>query len=71
MNSIKILDCTFETNKSLRKRLNELRFEAEISIREGKKHLVLSDKAVDENKFSIERGLVMDHELSMPLVFLS
>ena len=57
--SIKFLDCTFDTKESLRKKLDELRSEAEISVREGKKHLILSDKAIDENKAPIPMALAI------------
>ena len=57
--NIKVLDCTFEIKKSLRKRLDELSLEAEISIREGKKHLILSDRLVDANKASIPMALAI------------
>ena len=46
-NDIKILNCTFDVEKGLRQRLDELRVEAEIAVREGIKHLILSDKQVD------------------------
>ena len=55
----KVLDCTFDTKKSLKNRLDELRFEAEVSVREGKKHLILSDKAVNENKAPIPMALAI------------
>ncbi len=57
--SIKFIDCSFETKKSLRKRLDELRTEAEISVREGKKHLILSDKEINENKAPIPMALAI------------
>jgi len=57
--SIKVLDCTFSIKKSLKKRLDELRFEAEVSVREGKKHLILSDKLVNENKAPIPMALAI------------
>ena len=57
--SIKVLDCTFETKGSLRKRLDELRSEAEISVREGKKHLILSDIEVNENRVPIPMALAI------------
>ncbi len=55
--NIRVLDCTFNINQSLKERLDELRLEAEIAIREGGKHLILSDKAVKENKVSIPMAL--------------
>ena len=57
--NIKILDCTFNNKKSLKKRLDELRDEAEISVREGKKHLILTDKKVGENKVPIPAALAI------------
>ena len=57
--NIKELDCTFDIKESLRKRLDELCFEAEISVREGKKHLILSDKMINDNKASIPMALAI------------
>ena len=51
--SLKVLDCTFETKTNLKKRLNELCSEAEIAVREGCKHLILSDKKISEKKAAI------------------
>tara|TARA_B100000686_G_scaffold354913_1_gene468149 strand:- start:758 stop:5257 length:4500 start_codon:yes stop_codon:yes gene_type:complete len=48
--NIKVLDCTFNLGGSLKERLDELRLEAEISVREGVKHLILSDKQINEKK---------------------
>tara|TARA_Y100000590_G_scaffold245000_1_gene275369 strand:+ start:4058 stop:8557 length:4500 start_codon:yes stop_codon:yes gene_type:complete len=57
--NIKVLDCTFDTKKSLKARLDELRIEAEISVREGAKHLILSDKGVNEKNASIPMVLAI------------
>jgi len=57
--SNKVLDCTFSVKKSLKKRLDELRFEAEVSVREGKKHLILSDKLVNEDNAPIPLALAI------------
>jgi len=51
--NIKVLNCTFNTQKNLKKRLDELRLEAEIAVREGTKHLVLSDKLIDDKNAQI------------------
>jgi len=51
--NIRFLDCTFDTKASLKKRLDQLSLEAEIAVREGGKHLVLSDQEVSENKAAI------------------
>ena len=49
-NKIKIIDCTFKTDKSLKQRLEEIRSESEISVREGINHLILSDQETSEEK---------------------
>ncbi len=51
--NIKFLDCTFDINKNLNESLEYLRSEAEIAVREGVKHLVLSDKNVSNKKAAI------------------
>tara|TARA_Y100000590_G_scaffold398621_1_gene481179 strand:+ start:2471 stop:6970 length:4500 start_codon:yes stop_codon:yes gene_type:complete len=57
--NIKILDCTFNVNVSLKERLNQLRSEAETAIREGVKHLVLTDKLINEEKAPIPMTLAI------------
>ena len=57
--NIKVLDCTFDITKSLRKRLDELRAEAEVSVREGGKYLILSDKEINANKAPIPMALAI------------
>jgi len=57
--NIKILNCTFNVNESLKKRLDNLRSEAETAVREGGKHLILSDKAIDEKKAPIPMALAI------------
>ena len=52
-NSLKVLDCTFNVQNNLKERLDQLCSEAEIAVREGYKHLILSDKQLSENKASI------------------
>jgi len=58
-NSIKILDCTFNIEKNLKERLHELRSEAEIAVREGIKHLILSDKKISEKNIPIPMTLAI------------
>jgi len=48
--SIKILDCTFNVQNNLKESLDQLSSEAEIAVREGCKHLILSDKQLSEKK---------------------
>ncbi len=50
---LKVLDCTFNIQNNLKKRLNQLCSEAEIAVREGCKHLILSDKKISEKKAAI------------------
>ncbi len=57
--NIRILDCTFKTDKSLKETLEQLVLEAEIAVREGAKHLVLSDKEINEEKAIIPMALAI------------
>ncbi len=52
-NSHKVLDCTFDVQSSLKKRLDQLCSEAETAVRKGCKHLILSDKTISEKKVAI------------------
>ncbi len=56
---IKILDCTFDINNSLKDRIDEIREEAETSVREGSTCLVLSDKNITSQKASIPSILIV------------
>ena len=51
--NLKVLDCTFDVQNNLKKRLDQLCSEAEIAVREGCKHLILSDKKISEKKAAI------------------
>ncbi len=51
--NLQVLDCTFDLKTNLKERLNQLCFEAEIAVREGCKHLILSDKKISEKKAAI------------------
>ncbi len=57
--SIRVLDCTFHLEESLKDRLDKLRLEAEVAVREGGQHLVLSDKNVNEKKAPIPMALAI------------
>ncbi len=52
-NKLKVLDCTFDVQNNLKKRLDQLCSEAEIAVREGCKHLILSDKKISEKNAAI------------------
>ena len=51
--NIRILDCTFNVKESLKERLDQLRSEAEIAVREGGKHLILTDQFINEKKAAV------------------
>ena len=57
--NIRYLDCTFNVKDNLKTRLDELRSEAEIAVREGGKHLILSDKKIGEKKAPIPMALAI------------
>jgi len=57
--SIRTLDCTFNIEGNLKERLDKLRFEAEIAVREGCKHLILSDIKVDGKKAAIPMAIAI------------
>jgi len=52
-NNLKILDCTFDVQNNLKQRLDQLCFEAEVAVREGCIHLILSYKKISEKKAAI------------------
>ena len=47
---VRIIDCTFDLKFTLRQRLEKLKEDAEIAVREGASHLVLSDKNLSEKR---------------------
>ena len=56
---IREIDCTFNINSSLKDRIEEIREEAETSVREGSTCLILSDKNIANEKASIPSILVV------------
>ena len=56
---VKIIDCTFDIKESLKKGLEKLKSEAEISIREGSSVLILSDKNISEKRANIPMVLAV------------
>ena len=50
---IKIIDCTFEINSSLKDRIEAIKVNCETAVREGSSALVLSDKNISNEKASI------------------
>jgi len=57
--SLKILDCTFDVQSNLKKRLDQLCAEAVIAVREGCKHLILSDKKISEKRVAVPAILAL------------
>jgi len=57
--NLRVLDCTFNIDENLKERLEELRSEAEIAVREGVKHLILSDIKINEKKSRIPMVLAI------------
>ena len=56
---IHIIDCTFNINSSLKTRVEKIREECEIAVREGSSTLILSDKKISENQAGIPSILVV------------
>ena len=56
---IKIIDCTFNINLSLKDRIEAIKDECETAVREGSTSLVLSDKDISNEKTSIPTILVV------------
>ncbi len=55
----KEIDCTFDISSSLKARIEEIREEAETSVREGSTCLILSDKNITNKKASIPSILIV------------
>ena len=49
----KVIDCTFDINDSLKNRIEEICVEALTAVREGTKHLVLSDRNICETRITV------------------
>ncbi len=68
---IKTLDCTFNVNSSLKDRIESIRFEAEVAVREGSKTLILSDIKVSKDRANIPMilavGAVHSHLVKLGL----
>jgi len=56
---IRVLDCTFDINSPLKDRIDKIRIEAEIAVREGSNNLILSDKKITSARTSIPSVLVV------------
>ena len=56
---IKVIDCTFEINTSLKSRIEEIKLECETAVREGGTTIILSDKNISQKKASIPSALIV------------
>ena len=68
---IKIIDCTFDITSSLKDRIEKIREECEIAVREGSSSLILSDKEISLSRSSIPTilavGAVHSHLVKLGL----
>ena len=54
---IRVIDCTFDINSSLRDRIEQIRIECETAVRQGSTTLILSDKNISNHKAGIPSAL--------------
>tara|TARA_Y100001970_G_scaffold213499_1_gene260953 strand:+ start:5739 stop:10238 length:4500 start_codon:yes stop_codon:yes gene_type:complete len=47
---VRVIDCTFDIKRNLKTRIEEIRDEAEVAVREGANHLILSDQNISEDR---------------------
>ena len=68
---IKVIDCTFDISSSLKKRIEKIREECEVAVREGSSSLILSDKKISSSRASIPTilavGAVHSHLVKLGL----
>ena len=68
---IKVIDCTFSIDQNLKSRIEQIRKECEIAVREGSSSLILSDKNISSTKASIPSilsvGAVHSHLVKLGL----
>jgi glutamate synthase (NADPH/NADH) large chain len=71
LKKIKIIDCIFEIKSSLKDRIEAIKEECEIAVREGSTALILSDKNISNEKASIPTilavGAVHSHLVKLGL----
>ena len=67
----KVIDCTFDIDSSLKDRIEKVREECEIAVRQGSNNLILSDKKITANRASIPTilsvGAVHSHLVKLGL----
>ena len=50
---VRVIDCTFHIEESLKNRLEQIKEESEIAVREGANHLILSDQNISESRANV------------------
>tara|TARA_Y100000590_G_scaffold46206_1_gene49021 strand:+ start:3934 stop:8433 length:4500 start_codon:yes stop_codon:yes gene_type:complete len=50
---VKIIDCTFDLKDNLKNRLEQIKEESEIAVREGINHLILSDQNISKHRANV------------------
>ena len=68
---IGLIDCTFKVKDNLRTRIEQLREEAEVAVRGGANHLILSDQNISEERASVPMilavGAIHSHLVKLSL----
>ena len=47
---VRVIDCTFDIKENLKARIEQIKVEAEVAVREGANHLILSDQNISESR---------------------
>ena len=50
---VRVIDCTFDLKENLKNRIDQIKEESEIAVREGANHLILSDQNISENRANV------------------
>ncbi len=50
---IRVIDCTFDVKDNLKNRLEQIKEDSEIAVREGANHLILSDQNISEHRANV------------------
>ena len=71
LKQIGLIDCTFKVKDNLRTRIEQLREEAEVAVRGGANHLILSDQNISEERASVPMilavGAIHSHLVKLSL----
>ena len=53
LNKVRVIDCTFDIKENLKNRLEQIKEESEVAVREGANHLILSDQNISANRANV------------------